>query len=205
MAGTLGGGGWLAADGMVSGGPPQPSDADAFPPGQGPRFGHGPSSSPSPSQRHPARSSRPVRVRIPTIQVDAPVTGLGMTASGTLRAPDAQHRNLAGWFRDGVPPGARGTAILDGHVDTAAGPAVFYDLGTLHRGEHVEVAGEDGRTAVFTVDAVEVYANDHFPNAKVYGPSRRAELRVITCGGGYDSADGYQGNVVVYAHLTDLR
>jgi hypothetical protein len=36
----------------------------------------------------------------------------------------------------------------------------------------------------------------------VYGAARRPELRVITCGGGYSRTTGYQGNVVVFAHLT---
>ena len=44
-----------------------------------------------------------------------------------------------------------------------------------------------------------------FPDAKVYGAATRPELRVITCGGGYSRTTGYQGNVVVYAHLTGSR
>ena len=41
-----------------------------------------------------------------------------------------------------------------------------------------------------------------FPDTRVYGPSARAELRVITCGGGFSPRTGYRGNVVVFAHLT---
>jgi hypothetical protein len=55
------------------------------------------------------------------------------------------------------------------------------------------------------VDAVEVYSARDFPDAKVYGAAHRPELRVITCGGGYSKATGYQGNVVVFAHLTGSR
>lgn len=44
-----------------------------------------------------------------------------------------------------------------GHVDTRTGPAVFFRLGALTKGRTVEVERADGRTAVFTVDAVEVY------------------------------------------------
>lgn len=64
---------------------------------------------------------------------------------------------------------------------------------------------EDATTAVFTVDAVEVYSAKDFPDEKVYGASSRPELRVITCGGGYSRTTGYQGNVVVFAHLTGAR
>lgn len=63
----------------------------------------------------------------------------------------------------------------------------------------------DGSTAVFAVDAVEVYEARDFPDDKVYGAAHRPELRVITCGGGYSKTTGYQGNVVVFAHLTGSR
>jgi hypothetical protein len=39
----------------------------------------------------------------------------------------------------------------------------------------------------------------------VYGAGDRAELRVITCGGGFSDETGYQGNVVAYAHLIGVR
>lgn len=63
----------------------------------------------------------------------------------------------------------------------------------------------DGRTAVFTLDAIEVYENEDFPDQRVYGASDYAALRLITCGGGYSDATGYRGNVVAYAHLTSVR
>jgi sortase (surface protein transpeptidase) len=146
--------------------------------------------------------SPPDRIRIPAIGVDAPLIGLGLTPQGSLDVPPARKKNLAGWYEAGTSPGERGTAIVAGHVDNAEGPAVFYDLGSLRTGSKVEVDRLDGRTAVFTVDAVEVYDSRSFPDAKVYGAARRPELRVITCGGGYSPTTGYQGNVVVFAHLT---
>lgn len=63
----------------------------------------------------------------------------------------------------------------------------------------------DGGTALFSVDAVEVYDAKAFPDEKVYGAASRPELRVITCGGGYSRTTGYRGNVVVFAHLTGTR
>jgi sortase (surface protein transpeptidase) len=149
--------------------------------------------------------SPPDRVRIPAIRVDAPLTGLALTASGSLDVPPAARKNLAGWYEAGTTPGETGTAIVAGHVDNAEGPAVFYDLGALRRGGVIEVDRRDGSVAVFTVDAVEVYDAKDFPDEKVYGAARRPELRVITCGGGYSRSTGYRGNVVVFAHLTGSR
>jgi sortase (surface protein transpeptidase) len=131
--------------------------------------------------------------------------GLGLARDGSLDVPPAEDRNLAGWYEDGTAPGAEGTAIVAGHVDNAQGPAVFYSLGALEKGHRIEVLRADGRTAVFTIDAIEVYEADAFPDKKVYAPADRAELRVITCGGDFSERTGYQGNVVAYGHLIGVR
>lgn len=59
-------------------------------------------------------------------------------------------------------------------------------------------------TAVFTVYAVESYSKDAFPTHQVYGDTgKRAELRLITCGGDFNEAtQHYESNIVVYARLT---
>ena len=209
---ALGTGAWMLYDGSTSTEhPPQPSAADAFdapisssspaPTGSvGPR-----PSAPRRVKVRPLAASVPVRVRIPAIDVDAPLTLLGLDATGHLQVPDDTDRNLAGWYRNGPAPGTAGNAIIDGHVDTLQGPAVFYLLGALHKGDTVEIDLRDRRAAVFTVDAIEVYAKDAFPSKRVYGPTRNPQLRVITCGGGYNKASGYLGNVVLYAHLSATR
>lgn len=145
----------------------------------------------------------PTRVRIPAINVNAPLTPLSLDSTGRLAAPPEQNRNLAGWYGDGATPGEIGTAVIAGHVDNNQGPAVFYSLGALKKGAEVDVDRSDGMTAVFTVDAVEAYDARAFPNDKVYDDSARAELRIITCGAGFDKKHyEYMGNVVVFAHLT---
>lgn len=186
-------GAWLLHNGAETHAPPQPAAAEALP-------GH-----PDPRSAPALPPSPPDRIRIPSIHVDAPMTGLGLTQSGSLEVPPAERENLAGWYEAGTTPGETGTAIVAGHVDNADGPAVFYDLGALKRGATIEVDRRDGGVAVFTVDAVEVYDAREFPDEKVYGAARRPELRVITCGGGYSRATGYQGNVVVFAHMTGSR
>ncbi|MFF0550328.1 class F sortase [Streptomyces sp. NPDC004311] len=150
----------------------------------------------------PLPGSPPARIRIPSIRVDAPLVGLGLDRDGHLQVPPPDRRDLAGWYREGTTPGATGTAVVAGHVDDAVGPGVFYHLGALRRGATIEIPRADGRTAVFTVHAVEVHDAKGFPDSRVYGPSERAELRVITCGGGFSPRTGYRGNVVVFAHLT---
>ncbi|MFI1888472.1 class F sortase [Streptomyces jumonjinensis] len=187
---------WLVHNGSQNVTPPVPSAAEAFAAGP-----HAYSS----AAADPLPPSAPLRLRIPYIDVDTPLIGLGLDRKGGLEVPPPDDGNLAGWYRNGTPPGAEGTAIVAGHVDNARGPAVFYGLGALKKGNRIEVSRQDGRTAVFTIDAIEVYEADAFPDRKVYEPKNRAELRVITCGGGFSEKTGYRGNVVAFAHLIGVR
>ncbi|WP_017236735.1 class F sortase [Streptomyces sp. SS] len=190
-----GGTGALDADG-----PPQPL-AVAAPDGtRADASASGPASVPD-----PLPSSTPLRVRAPAVRIDAPVTDVGLDADGWIEAPPPEDDRVAGWFTGAVTPGERGTAVVVGHVDTPNGRAVFYDLGALAKGDRVEIARRDGRTAVFAVYGVEVVPKDAFPAERVYGDSGRPELRLITCGGAFTEDDGYTGNVVVSARLVEVR
>ncbi|MFD7291725.1 class F sortase [Streptomyces sp. NPDC059897] len=174
-----------------------------------------PASAASDERRAPeaaaAKAARPLpfspvdRVRIPAIRVDAPVSEVGLDADGWIDAPPPKEANLAGWFTGAAAPGERGTAVVVGHVDNARGPAVFYGLGSLREGHHVEIRRRDGRTAVFRVYGVEVFAKSRFPGRKVYRSHGTPELRLITCGGRFSKRGGYEGNVVAFARLMSTR
>ncbi|MFB7352732.1 class F sortase [Streptomyces gardneri] len=153
----------------------------------------------------PLPASPPVRVRVPAVRVDAPVTEVGLDADGWIEAPPSEDDHLTGWFTGAVTPGERGTAVVVGHVDTPSGRAVFYDLGALTKGRRVEIVRRDGRTAVFAVYGVEVVPKEGFPAERVYGDSGHPELRLITCGGTFTQETGYEGNVVVSARLVEVR
>ncbi|WP_344343558.1 class F sortase, partial [Kitasatospora putterlickiae] len=154
----------------------------------------------------PLDRSRPTRLRIPQINVDAPFTDLTLNPSGQLNAPPPEDKNLVGWYAEGVSPGERGAAVVAGHVDTTKGPAVFLLLSLMLPGNKVEVQRADGTVAVFAVDAVETFAKDAFPDQRVYGKTPDAQLRLITCGGTYDKKRrDYLDNVVVFAHLESSR
>ncbi|MDQ0994308.1 class F sortase [Streptomyces sp. V3I7] len=145
------------------------------------------------------------RVAIPAIRVDAPVVPVGLDEDGWIGAPPPENPNLAGWFTGAVSPGEKGTAVVVGHVDNKSGPAVFYGLGSLKKGDLVDVRRADGRTAEFEIYGVEVFGKNDFPGDRVYGAKGTPELRVITCGGGYSKQNGYDGNVVVFARLAEVR
>jgi sortase (surface protein transpeptidase) len=143
----------------------------------------------------------PVRLVIPAIGVDAPVVGEGLDAQGALEAPPLAEHNLTGWYHGGPSPGEFGPAVIEGHVDSKAGPSVFYNLGRLTQGTQVQVIRADGRRAVFQVDSLEQVSKNAFPTRKVYGPLPYSGLRLITCGGTFNQSRGsYTDNIIVYAH-----
>jgi sortase (surface protein transpeptidase) len=113
---------------------------------------------------------------------------------------------MVGWYRGGATPGEPGTAIVAGHVDTKTGPAVFLYLRTLKPGSAVNIARQDGTIATFKVDSVETFSKAEFPNDRVYADTPDPELRLITCGGAYDTkVQDYEDNVVVFAHLDSVK
>ncbi|MFL5993906.1 MAG: class F sortase [Streptomyces sp.] len=170
--------------------------------------GQAPSARPTPTRRPPLRPlsrSRPTTFRIPSLGIDAPITGLGLIRGRELATPPVDRPKLVGWYQGGATPGESGTAIAVGHRDTRTGPAVFAALAQVKPGKVIEAGRADGRTAVYTVDRVKVFDKEGFPDKEVYGPARRPELRVITCGGLFKWRTGYTSNVVVFAHLTETR
>ena len=152
---------------------------------------------PLPSVR---RVARPVALVIPSIGVSTTLVHLGLTASGALQVPPST--SVAGWYTGSARPGAIGSAVIAGHIDSVSGPGVFFRLRLLHRGSRVYVRRANGSVAVFEVTAVHTYLKSHFPTEAVYGPEPDAELRLITCGGSFDFATGhYLSNTIVYASL----
>jgi sortase (surface protein transpeptidase) len=147
--------------------------------------------------------AKPVWVSIPAIGIkQTKLIHLGLTRQGTLQVPKTT--TVAGWFTGGPRPGAVGSAVIAGHVDSKTGPGIFFWLRALKPGDKVYVGRADGTMAIFTVTREHMYAKDRFPTKAVYGAVPDAELRLITCGGIFDRSTGsYLSNVVVFARLSN--
>ncbi|CAL9463082.1 hypothetical protein SUDANB108_02692 [Streptomyces sp. enrichment culture] len=158
-----------------------------------------------PPAHRPLTDALPQRVDIPGLGVQAPVVARGLDTRGALDPPPYDQPGVVGWYAGGVAPGAPGTALLVGHVDTDTRPAVFYRVSAMRPGQTIRVIRADAKVAEFTVESVQVLPRDRFDAHQAYGPreSGRAELRLITCGGSFDRATrSYTANVVVSAYLT---
>jgi hypothetical protein len=142
----------------------------------------------------------PVRVRIPTLGIDASVApSVVDVANGVLGVPDDILR--PGWWRDGAFPGDRSGAVLvAGHVDSATrGAGAFFGLQTARRGTRVELRMRNGRTKEYRVVSVRLMAKEKLP-ADIYSRRGRPRLVLVTCGGPFDEARRhYRDNVVVTA------
>jgi LPXTG-site transpeptidase (sortase) family protein len=153
-----------------------------------------------PQSDAPRPVAAPVSLTIPLIGVSTKLIRLGLASDGSLQVPPLSDTAVAGWYTGSPRPGAVGSAIIVGHVDTVHGPAVFDRLDQLRNGDQVYVRRADGTLVKFLVTAVRTYLKDQFPTQTVYGPTPDAELRLITCGGAWDATTHhYLSNIVVYA------
>ncbi len=161
----------------------------------------------APSRGPSLARSLPVSVHIPAIGVDSRLLHLGLNADGTVQVPSVRtNAGQAAWYKYSATPGQIGSSVIEGHVDSEQGPAVFFRLGALRRGDTIEVKLADGVTAVFRVTGVREYAKSRFPAKAIYGATDFAALRLITCGGAYDYATGhYLSSTVVFASLASSR
>jgi hypothetical protein len=152
----------------------------------------------------PLPPSPPTQLEVPAIGVSTDLLQLGQNADGTVQVPPLARDSKAGWYRYSPTPGELGPAVLLGHVDSAEyGAGVFFRLGALKPGDTLSVTRADDTVAAFRVTRVASFPKDRFPTLDVYGNTDDAELRLITCGGAFDSSTrSYENNIVVYAALT---
>jgi hypothetical protein len=161
---------------------------------------------PAPQVEEVAARSEPVAVRIVSISVDAPIVAVGLEDDGAMEIPERVAE--IGWYDPdglGVVPGAVGTAVLAGHVDSRSqGRGALYDLRDLRVDEIIEIDLADGKTQRWLITDVIQYPKDVLPLTEIFtwaGPTR---LAVITCGGVFDrTARSYTDNLVVYAELLE--
>ena len=153
----------------------------------------------------------PLKLQIPSLKVNAPVLGVGLTSGNAMDAPKGPIGDpvwhTAFWYRGSVIPGEPGTATFAGHVNDPLGqPEIFAHLQKLNPGDliivHVNNTTIDIR---FIVDQVQVYSmqesSDPALLAKVFGAGSLdglSHLTLITCAGNIVRGQ-YDHYTVVYA------
>ena len=147
----------------------------------------------------PRRGPRPVGLTIGAIGVRAAIVPVGVEAgSRHVQVPADVH--VVGWYRFGPPPGAGGSAVLLGHVDSwTQGPGVFFRLRELEPADVIWVTFANGSESSFRVVARRSYPKSGLPG-RVFEREGPSSLALVTCGGSFDQATrSYSDNVVVFA------
>lgn len=145
----------------------------------------------------------PLRVVIPTIGLMASVERVGLLPDKSVGTPQ-NYANTA-WYDGGARPGETGNAVINGHVDSVGGPAVFYRLPQLKPGDYVYVVDDVGVERTFIVRGIERYGLDNAPLERIFGSRNDGTfLNLITCDNqtafNRRTAE-YSGYVTVYTEL----
>lgn len=150
----------------------------------------------------------PVRLVIPAIEVDALVQLVGLDESGTGAMGVPDNFTDVGWYKDGVRPGMKGSAVIAGHYNGKNTPqAVFYDLNTLEIGDEVVLMSAERVEGIYFVVKIESYDYDA-PTTDVFiSTDGRKRLNLITCGGDWMADQKlYNKRTVVFTELiTDVE
>ena len=162
----------------------------------------------------------PLELQLPSLDVVAPVVGVGITPTNVMDAPMGAAGDpgwqQAFWYRGSAVPGELSTALIAGHVGGPRGsPAVFAELDRLRSGDPIVV--RDTRTGAdvrFAVTESKTYSLDEASDpavlTRIYGagpvagtwpePSADglAHLTLITCTGTFKNGT-HDHRLVVYA------
>ncbi len=145
----------------------------------------------------------PQTIQITSLQVNASIESVGLDAQRKMDVPKKAAN--VGWYNLGAKPGEIGNAVLAGHLDTVTGkPAVFWNLSNIAIGSEITVSDEHGQQYRYKVIDKKTYPYDNFPLQEIFGPERKALLRLITCEGQFNNtAQTYTQRTVVTAEMIE--
>lgn len=159
---------------------------------------HGDNATALPNQER-ASVGLPVLLKIPTINVHAPVTYVGLAEDGAMAVPKGP-ADVA-WYQHGKRPGENGSAVIAGHYGWKNNlPAVFDNLHTLSKGDRIYIEDEKGVTIVFVVREIKIYGKDDDASSVFSSSDGRAHLNLVTCTGVWNkAAKTFSERLVVFA------
>jgi LPXTG-site transpeptidase (sortase) family protein len=142
----------------------------------------------------------PTHLSIPAIKVSAKIEPVPFLPDGQMDVP--KDTNIAGILYPGILPGAKGNVILDGHVDSYIGPAIFFNLKKLKHGDEITVSNSDGRKLTYIVESVEIFTTAEAPVERIFGKSTEARMNLITCTGRYSrKKKEHEKRLIVFTKL----
>jgi LPXTG-site transpeptidase (sortase) family protein len=146
------------------------------------------------------RPALAVHLEIPAVDIDTDVTEGGIITNKQGQLEWQTVPFIAVQYRETALIGARGNAVISGHVVTIAEGNVFRNLYKVNIGDEVGVETADGHFT-YVVEEVKLVK----PAAvEVMAPSISPKLTLITCGGEFDTKTrSFSDRQIVVAHLAD--
>lgn len=145
----------------------------------------------------------PKRLIIHSINVDAPIIYVGLTAAGAVDTPKGPAETA--WYQLGPRPGEKGSAVITGHFGPwqTGATSVFDRLHELKPGDTIYVKDDKGVELAFMVKSSKIYQPNESP-AEVFNKTDGTFLNLITCNGDWlKDQKTYNQRLVVFTELVD--
>ncbi len=130
----------------------------------------------------------PVRLKIPSLGVDAPFEYVGLTPEGAMDVPKGPAE--VAWYKLGSKPGDIGSAVVAGHSGYKNNKmGVFDNLYKLKKGDKLYIEDEKGNTIIFVVRESRKF-NPKADALDVFGSSDgKAHMNLVTCVGAWNDVE----------------
>lgn len=147
----------------------------------------------------PAAEGLPVRLKIPSIRVNAVIGSVGITANGAMGVP--RRPSETSWYMFGPKPGETGSAVIAGHVNWLYGAiGVFENLHKLKPGDKITVQNDRGEITDFVVSSTRAMGQKEDASSVFLSYDGKSHLNLVTCSGVWDKvARVYSKRLVVFA------
>jgi len=144
-------------------------------------------------------NSLPLRLIIPTINVDANIQSLGINQAGEMEIPT--NITDVGWFKFGSKPGEKGSAVIAGHLNGQNNQlGVFANLDKLEVGDKIIVTDTQNISTTFIVYEKRLYDSGYADD--VFNQNDSPHLNLITCDGLWDdNKKNYTQRLVIFADI----
>lgn len=155
---------------------------------------------PTPQPTMSLAPSTPTTLHIDKLGIAAPIEGVGINERGEMIDP--RNATDATWYQYGYLPGALGNAVIAGHYLYESKPALFYRLHELASGDVIGITTDQQNTLTFRVVDSQHYDADNAPFTEIFGASKKAQLRLVTCYGAWNKTQQrYAERLIVTAEF----
>jgi len=122
----------------------------------------------------------PVRLKIPSLNIDTSLESVGLTSQGAVDVPKV-YTNAA-WYNLSPRPGEVGSSVIDGHSGWENGiQSVFDNLYKIKKGDKLYVEDENGIIFTFIVRDFRTYSPNEDTTDIFNSSDGKAHLNLITC------------------------